>query len=325
MNRKGLKHKLATTLIASSIALSACGTSNTISEGSNPVDSQTSSNETASEEEPTEEEAIPDDLATLSDDFDDASTLSNWPDLSAVEGNQNWIEKLDINETHPGEMYLVPYASGWFEDWRGVLLHKEVTGDFDVTTRIQVKGKATDVPEKIYSLAGLMARAPREGGMEAWEAKKEDWVFITTGYGDPSKGEGKPQLETKTTDDSRSDLRLIASRTDWLNLRMIKLASTFYMFYQFEGEEWKLSRVFTREDMPETLQVGLLAYTDWDQVIRDPQTFNNDPSKLPGDLIVRSDYIHFKRPQLSQDLKAKLKDGTLMGKDLIEYMNKNSQ
>ncbi len=276
-----------------------------------------------------------DDLAALGDNFGDPATLAEWTELSAAEGNTNWVETLDIATSQPGELYLVPYASGWFEDWRGVFLHKNVTGDFDATMKIKVSGKNAEVPELLYSFAGLMARAPRGGGIEAWEPKKENWLFITTGFSEPANGPLVPHLESKTTKDSVSDLRIIRSQTGWLELRVVRLGAHFYTLYRFEGEPWYFSRKYERADLPDTLQVGLTAYTNWGAVNVDkykdpgdsssaPQAgrFLVDPEVSPGDLVVRVDYVHFARPRLPEALRAKADAGvSLESTELLAAVN----
>ena len=276
-----------------------------------------------------------DDLAALSDNFGDPATLADWTELSAVEGNTNWVETLDIATTQPGELYVVPYASGWFEDWRGVFLHKSVTGDFDATMKLKVSGKHTEVPELLYSFAGLMARAPRVGGIEAWEPKKENWLFITTGFSEPANGPLVPHLESKTTKDSVSDLRITRSQTGWLELRVLRLGAHFYTLYRFEGEPWYFSRKYERADLPDTLQVGLTAYTNWEAVnvdkYKDPgdasgapqaEAFLVDPEVSPGDLVVRVDYVHFARPRLPEALLTKADAGaSLETTELLDAVN----
>src|SRR5689334_12061733 len=120
-----------------------------------------------------------DDLSALSDEFNDAASLASWKNLSTVEGWPSQIEKMDVNATSPGALYLVPYTSTWFEDYHGAFLYKEVTGDFMVTTRIKANGKHSAVPTSAFSLSGIMARAPRDGLTPAsWTPGHENWVFI---------------------------------------------------------------------------------------------------------------------------------------------------
>jgi len=310
--------KLLVPALIGSMLVTACASDSQPADSTNAPTSSTQS--TNSQPAATTQEP---DIAGLSDEFDNADTLSQWKDLAAVEGHQSWVETLDINKTNPGELYLVPYVSAWFEDFRGTLHYKEITGNFDVTTRLQVKGKQNEVPDKPYSLTGLMARAPRPDSIKNWEAKKENWVFITTGFGDESHGKGVPQLETKTTVNSKSDMRIITSKTGWVNLRMIRMGSSFYMLYQFDGGDWMVSRKFDRPDLPETLQIGLISYTDWDSVLLSAEEFSKEPKKLAGDMTIRSDYVRFARPKLPENLQAKMKDGTLTNQELLEALKSN--
>ena len=74
-----------------------------------------------------------DDLAPLSDEFNDASTLPQWKRVYVVEGwPANQLEVQDINTTRPGRMVMIPFTSTWFNDYRGELTFKEVDGDFVV-------------------------------------------------------------------------------------------------------------------------------------------------------------------------------------------------
>lgn len=247
-----------------------------------------------------------DDLLALSDEFDDPGTLRNWQDHATVEGWPSWIEAVDVDTTSSGHLFLIPLSSGWYQDYRGVFLFKTVTGDFDVTTRVQATGKQSELPKRAFSLSGLMVRQPRQVTMETWTPGHENWLFITTGFGDhhPQRA-GKPQIETKTTVNSRSTLVLRLSRSGWVDLRAVRVGQTFLMLYRFPGDAWQISQIYQRPDLPPTLQVGLNAYSS-NGTSGDVVAFNRTARPEPGDLIVRSDYIRFRRPSLSQDLKAEL-------------------
>lgn len=260
-----------------------------------------------------------DDLAALSDEFVSSASLAEWQDLARVEGWPDWIEQADVDTTSPGQLYLAPAASGWYEDYRGVYLFKEVDGDFDVRTRILATGKTTEVPTRTFSLSGLMVRAPRDITMETWQPNGENWLFITTGYGDEDPRRiGKPQIETKTTKNSSSRLELIVVKPGWVELRVVRLGPTFAMLYRGEGDPWQVSKVYYRPDLPERLQVGLNAYSSWG-VDRGggPEVFNRTPLHGPGDLIVRSEYVRFSRPPVSAEFRAEAADGTISHNALL--------
>ncbi len=258
------------------------------------------------------------DLAALGDEFDDPRSLASWKDLAQVEGFPNWIEQLDVNATSPGELYLVPRQSGWFEDFRGVYLYKEVTGDFDVTTRILANGKQDELPTLIYSLSGIMVRAPRAITMESWEPGQENWMFITTGYGDNHPGRaGKRQIEIKTTQNSRSVLRLVPVKGTYIDLRVVRVGATFVMLFREEGKPWRLAQRYHRPDMPASVQVGLNAYSSGSVEGNDERTYNSRVTPPPGDLIVRADYVRFRRPALSTPQQARFADRAAKNAELL--------
>jgi hypothetical protein len=159
-----------------------------------------------------------------------------------------------------------------------------------------------------------MARAPRTVTPQTWTPGHENWVFITTGVGDP--GQSKPQIETKTTVNSQSILRLIPSQADWVELRIARVGRAFVMLYRFSDGAWTLSQCYDRQDMPQTLQVGLNAYTDWGPIDARFQGHEGDFNRtlLTGgdtqpDLIEQCDYARFRRPPLPDDLRARVAAG----------------
>jgi len=238
--------------------------------------------------------------ATLTDEFNDPATLSRWQWHHRVEGWPDLTRKVAIEpRTEGGVLRLEPATSGWYEDWHAPFLFQEVTGDFDVTVRLKISGRASDLPTRTWSLAGLMARQPRKVTPATWSAGGEDWVFITTGIG------ARPAfsvVETKTTVDSRSHLELLPACGGWIELRTVRTGAAFVLLSRCPGAEWQVRARFDRPDLPATLQVGIAAYTDWDSM---QARFGQDgaaqfnvagvPDGHP-DLVVLADYIRFRAP-----------------------------
>lgn len=255
--------------------------------------------------------AANDDLWPLSEEFNAPGGLERWGDHAAAEGWPSQIGRLDADTTSPGHLYLEPVTSSWFEDYRGVFLFKELEGDFVATTRLRVTGRSTDVPVRDYSFAGLMVRKPRTVTPESWVPGDEDWAFITTGFGEGTAG--SPQLETKTTRDSNSTLVLSPSRNAWLELRIVRVGTVLGMLYRFDDEPWTLSQRYVREDLPSRVQVGLNAYTDWQSVKTSAPEFNRvrleGPDTQP-DLILRSDWVRFRRPGATEEQARRLISGS---------------
>jgi hypothetical protein len=143
----------------------------------------------------------------------------------------------------------------WFNEDRGVLFYRNVTGDFRATATVQT-WKASDPSaapgqDGTVQLAGLMARS---------EIPVENYVFIVSGSIGMSTG-----LETKTTTSSRSIYvqRGLPTGGD-AELRLCRTGPTFELSWRHvdSTERWTLMSTFERRAMPQTLQVGASIYTD---------------------------------------------------------------
>ena len=80
-----------------------------------------------------------DPLSALSDEFDDVATMMQWQRLVDTEqwaGDQ--MEQIEINDTVPNQLSMLPYANGWNGDFRGALLYRNVSGNFVVSTQVEV-------------------------------------------------------------------------------------------------------------------------------------------------------------------------------------------
>jgi hypothetical protein len=236
------------------------------------------------------------DLQTLSDEFNGENSLAGWKQFSEAEGWMPMTKIVDVNKTSPGNLYLEPGTSGWYEDFHGVFLFKEVTGNFLATTRLKVSGKNGELPTALWSLAGLMAREPRAMKKENWQPKNENWLFFTVGVAEPA---GQLLFETKSTVNSRSNLKLRPAKTGWVELAIARVRSAFILLYRYDGEtKWQIQERFHRRDLGRTLQVGVNAYSDW----YGAREFHNDPFKFntiaaknsKADLVLNVDYVRFR-------------------------------
>ena len=143
----------------------------------------------------------------------------------------------------------------WFNEERGVLFYRDVTGDFRATATVRT-WKASDPSaapgqDGTIQLAGLMART---------EIPAENYVFIVSGSIGMSTG-----LETKTTTSSRSVYVQRGLPTGGnAELRLCRVGPTFELSWRHvdSAEAWTLMSTFERRDMPQTLQVGANIYTD---------------------------------------------------------------
>ena len=143
-----------------------------------------------------------------------------------------------------------------------------------------------------------------------WTPGGANFVFLSLGYAYQGNSF---YLESKTTRNSVSDLELTPFEQNSVELEISRAGATITTRYRFaEGLEWLQADVFDRPDMPETLQVGLVGYTDYakassftplyanaNTLIDSPaNTTASSNANLPynPDLRATFDYIRFERP-----------------------------
>ena len=235
-------------------------------------------------------------LAPLSDEFAAKESLAKWTRFDASEG---WPDMLKRAEIADGKLVLEPWTSGWYAEFHAPFLFKEVTGSFVATARVRVRGKESEIPSEPWSLAGLMVREARPQSGKAWEPRGENWLFLTTGIAQET---GKPVFETKTTVNSRSNLKLAPAKSGWVELRVVRVGPNFILLSKYDGEKWQVRERFFRTDLPRTVQVGVNVYTGWNSALdfqNDPKKFNTTVLKdRKADAILEVDWIRFERPNV---------------------------
>jgi hypothetical protein len=271
---------------------------------------------------PPQARAAADDLAALSDEFDDATTLTRWQRYPEAEGWPSMLSHVDIGETHPGQLRLQPITSCWYGDFHAPVLFKEVTGDFVVVARVIAEGLTIDVPIQRWSMGGLIARAPSHVSPKAWKPGGENWLLLTYGLG---KQPRKASYEFKNTVGSETTLEEIPSEWSWVELAMARVGPTFVLFYRAGDSPWKVAARQQRDDLPKTLQVGITAYTDWFSAFSlhdDPLAFNRTEfTKTHPDLVVSVDYVRFARPAIPPDVdRASLMEPDVSDADLVGWL-----
>ena len=276
--------------------------------------------------------ASPNDLAALNDEFDSSSNIADWQRVNEVEGwNADQLQVWDVDETQAGQMVMQPHTVVWYQDWRGPMVFKEVSGDFIFTSEVVITDRddvgdsdADDVPDDAtYSLGGLMIRTPRDisDPLADWQPGSrqddgtnngENYVFLSLGHG----VDGQFSFEVKTTRNSNSQLELtpLGQEVNTATLRVARIGDSVITMYRLPDGQWTVHRRFSRPDMPETLQLGLVTYTDWNKANDfDPFVHNStvlqpgvvDPT--PGeafnpDLVAGFEYARFARPQVPTEL-----------------------
>jgi len=268
--------------------------------------------------------AASDDLALLNDEFNDASTLSQWKQVYVVEGwNANQLELQDINTTRAGRMLMMPFTSTWYNDYRGVLTFKEITGDFVVTADVEsTQRNGTGAPRSNYSLGGLMVRAPRQITPQTWHPGGENYVFLSLGAAsDP----GRFQFEVKTTTNSQSTLFVTDIGVSRGVIQIARIGPYVITLRNISGT-WVVHRRFYRPDLPLIVQVGMTTYTDFATCQTFQPLFHNSNVLHSGnpDLVAAYDYIRFQRPHLPPALtSANLFDATVSDATILTFLGAN--
>lgn len=187
----------------------------------------------------------------FSDEFEDPCSLSAW-----AQENLSYTET-DIDDSVAGNLSVrfletTPRYSAWYENYTAPLLHKPVTGNFLVVTRVNahhVEGEQL-APSSWFNSAGLMMRDPASVG------GNQNWLVYNLGYQFEFVG-----TEGKTTDNSSSVLTLLPTDGRYEGrLAACRYGATFRMFRHIDGDAgWRLDHTYQRADLPATLDVGLMA------------------------------------------------------------------
>lgn len=260
-------------------------------------------------------------LTHLNDEFNDHTSREDWQLVSEVEGwGAQHFEVFDIDQTTPGALTIAPHTSTWYQDYQGDLAFKEVTGDFVVNTHVAISDRddiggsdTDDLPsDSTFSLGGIMLRTPRDmsDAVNEWTPGGANFVFLSLGYG--YQGDSF-SLESKTTRNSVSNLELMPIDQNNVELEISRVGATITTRYRLAGNlDWHQAEVFDRPDMPETVQVGLVGYTDYakaatfspfyansNTLVDSPENAaasSNANQPYNPDLVATFDYIRFERP-----------------------------
>lgn len=181
----------------------------------------------------------------LDDEFGGASLDPSWKLLNA---------SIFTHAVKGGELVLTPTAwSMWYEGDQGPGVYKLVDGNFKVSTLVRVRqaSQPGKPPSSDYQFGGLMARDPASDG-----AKGENYVFIVLGY----RGDYLAS-EAKTTVDDSSTITAPSWPSGDGELRICRVGTRYRVYRRpIGGKTWEQIQDYTRNDLPQQLQVTLVAY-----------------------------------------------------------------
>lgn len=213
-----------------------------------------------------------DDLATLSDEFDDASSLSRWQRRYDTEG---WDALVPGRSANPWETWFIdetndvcviaPYTSSFYNDLIGGIAFQVVTGDFVVTASLRVTARnGTPVPSSSYSLGGIMIRQAQTAvPATQWVRGVANFLFLSLGHGTSGQ-----QWEIKNTINGNSSLVLSNAVTNVGIIQAARIGQRFIFLRHTESEGWVVHGRYDRSatPLPAAVQVGMTAYTDWNKM-----------------------------------------------------------
>lgn len=187
------------------------------------------------------------DLALLSDTFEGNTLSSDWMVFRP--------EVLNITVANGALSLRLDQQALWYQNNRGPLVYKFVTGNFKMTSRVRVRktSNPAEPPSKTVHLGGLMARDP-QGEMPG---ATENYVFIVVGF-----DEMDLSVETKTTVNSVSTYEGPAWPSGDAELRLCRVGSMFHLYKRaLGGATFTLAKSYDRPDLPAKLQVGGNVYS----------------------------------------------------------------
>ena len=284
-------------------------------------------------------------IQLLNDEFAHDSTLFIWQNINTTEGwNAEHLEVFDINTSTPGKLHMMPHTTSWYEDYRGPLLYKEVVGNFIFTTEVSSTNRtANGIPTSAYSLAGPMIRTPRNEittGLNDWTYGGENYIFLSIGM---AAGGNPPHFEVKNTVNSNSNLQIVPVDTNHnVQIRLARIDQHIICLYKVPDGNWTIRRRYNRGNFPDTMQIGLVTYTDWFKLSSFPETYANshiidatadpDSSNNPGraydpDLIGTFEFARFDSAYVPPALVgANLSNtGAVSDATLLEFLGYPSQ
>jgi beta-lactam-binding protein with PASTA domain len=191
--------------------------------------------------------------SAFSDEFN-ANSIGDWSLRHIIEGTPAQFTTLDIDQSTTGALTIIPTQTpGWFAADDGPLVFKLLSGNFAVHIQVTSDSIANpgQPPGSDFNSAGLMARNP------SGASGPENYVMLNTGRQD-GRIPGRIGSETKTTVNSSSTL-FIDQGAHFGELILCRVGDNFHSFRFLDGDAgWTATDTFSRSDLPNTLQVGLV-------------------------------------------------------------------
>lgn len=205
-----------------------------------------------------------DPLDSFSDEFPSTSLAGKWMFI-----NYGLLQNVSVTLD---QLELIPEQSIWYNMSEGPLVYQEVTGNFRVSTEVSVFDQTgTGFPTQTVHWAGLMARNPAN-------LSGPNTVHIVIGK-DSANSPGITEEWSSTTNGVTLFGNAPWSTTsNMAEVRICRVGPSFHFLRRADSSAaWTTYDTVTRNDLPQTLQVGPVAHAN---------------TATPG-LVARFDYVHF--------------------------------
>ncbi len=234
------------------------------------------------------------------DEFDDANTITNWINVNDEEGlNISQLEAYNINDSVAGQFFIKPFTESWFNEYRGAYLFKYISGDFVLTTEVTATNHAgSGLPSSEFSLAGLMIREPVTNPLPDPNVQpgQQNYVFISIGQATVAPQNDGWNFEIKNTCHSHSCLNIDNINFNTAKIRLARIGNHIIALSQLPGGSWEVRNRYDKLNgthchggtcnapFPDTVQIGLVSYTDWGKVSSYSPAFHNSHTLHPDSL-----------------------------------------
>lgn len=175
---------------------------------------------------------------------------SGWKQLPA---SGDPFESTEINIA-ADSITITPKPNAWYQQFRGGLLYREFKGDFTASLSVTVSNKSGNgAPQSQFSLVGLLVR-PNDAA--------ETGTFIANVFGVTTNGQWN--VQTMSSRNGQTENNPQSAPASSADLMIVRVGSTFSLLSRSANGQWIERAKLNRPDIPSSVQIGLMATTDWE-------------------------------------------------------------
>lgn len=269
--------------------------------------------------------------AFLHDDFNDATSLSNWINFAVAEGWPDRVEKLEV-DGKTGSLRLEPRVGAWFWGGHGAYIYRAVEGDFIAIARINIHGIEAEQPSVMWSRGGLLLREPPD--LSADKSDRNEIFLHIMQVEDPRQSSIYTSLnELKTEQYAESESSRVQTHdqyhyrwklyrqppqpanSTWVELGIARIGNALFTLSKSEDDAWRVRRQNYRTIFSDNVQIGLasasLALRENESWIFRSISANEynaviQPTAQGPDVAMEVDYFSVIRPELNPQERAML-------------------